>query len=767
MKVSRPNLVQLLRQHLIRICILLLIIAGCAPLPVNNPPIERFCPDNPPRTIKIKNTNPQIIGLNDQLVQTLINEVKVANTTILLGPDVVLDFSGVNPPNGEPILQFGPCVTLMSVSDFGIDEILPGQNSSITEANEGSAASPTTPSPEALAPQFNFPTPPYLDDTIFGGTDEQARTSHSLGPLLKFGPHRSDGDKVFLLIECPADNPDDPDDAPSDNVRISGFRLEGPNFGQQSDYDIGIQIFRCLNIEISNMEIAGWGAAAVRVLDEYGDGAAAAGPGQEQPYNFPGERIGRPEQIRIFNNYIHHNQRPSEDGSNALGYGIDIGGGAWAQIYENVFDSNRHAIAAAWEAGGYDALRNLVLKGGGVNDSGWLGTDYTHQFDIHGEDGGNGGQAGVRLLFANNSFQYLAGYAINIRGRPREHIDIYDNVFAHEGLEDDRGDDAIKLYYHSDIGHKIVLEPNNVIDYDSYGRYGVCDFDGDGIDDLFLATGKTWWYSSYGEFQWTYLSARTERLNQVRLGYFDNDKRCDVLTESGAEWVISSGGTGEWLSIGQFGAPLKEVAFGQFDPNVRHHGPGATRPTTHAFWRMQSGEWLVTPLSMPAWQHAQSSSFPMSDLRFGDFTGDGVTDVLAVENGRWAISESARGSWTELNPYLSDDVSSLLVADLDNNNIDDLIKLERMQQGPIGNSREETFTWWVSYDGRSPWRELKIHTISRFSSTPVPVFAFAGRFGAAPGGGVLLTDRHRFGQFFSEAEIPAGAAPDWTSLFPY
>jgi hypothetical protein len=47
------------------------------------------------------------------------------------------------------------------------------------------------------------------------------------------------------------------------------------------------------------------------------------------------------------------------------------------------------------------------------------------------------------------------------------------------------------------------------------------------------------------------------------------------------------------------------------------------------------------------------------------------------------------------------------------------------------------------------------------------VFGFAGRFGAAPGGGVLLTGHNRIGRFFSQAEVAAGARPDWTSLFAY
>ena len=35
----------------------------------------------------------------------------------------------------------------------------------------------------------------------------------------------------------------------------------------------------------------------------------------------------------------------------------------------------------------------------------------------------------------------------------------------------------------------------------------------------------------------------------------------------------------------------------------------------------------------------------MSRLRFGDFTGDGVTDVLAVQNGRGLTGVRERISW--------------------------------------------------------------------------------------------------------------------------
>jgi hypothetical protein len=703
--------------------------------------------------IEIRKANPDVnrVHHNEQRAR-LFRELQIANRTVLLGPDVVLDFSDA--PDELPLI-FGPCVTLTSVAAFPPEPVVSPRDARRAAARGSIVGGVLTPS-------------------------GPARTPHSLGPLLKFGSHPEKTEAAFLLVGC------EPDVQPNDHVRISGFRLQGPSLGQQTADQFGILIHRCLDIEVSNMEIFGWGGAGVRVLDDQ-DGAQ--GPGQEPPNNRPGDRIGRPEQVHVFNNYFHHNQHASEDESvdcdlswdwaggkwawceafrqHAAGYGVDVHHGAWAQIYFNLFDVNRHAIAASGKMGGYDARWNLTLKGGGYH--GRTFNKYTHQFDIHGTGGnGFGGQAGVQAQFFENSFQYRNGPAINIRGRPHIEINIGGNIFPHKGLEDDWGDDAIHLDDRDDLD-VIKLRPGNVINVDTYGRYGVCDFDGDRVDDLFLATGKTWWFSSFGEFPWSYLTARTERLEQVRLGYFDNDLKCDVLTQSGDQWVISSGGTGPWTSIGAFGAPLAEVTFGQFDPARRDRRAEATRRSTHAFWRRPNGQWQVRALSAPAWTDVQSSSFPMSKLRFGDFTGDGVTDVLAVNGGRWAISESARGSWTRLNPSLGDDVGTLFIADLNHNNIDDLLKLKVSVAPPLGQQVTRiTYTWYVSDDGRSPWRELKHYVWDHPLGQPVlSGRAFAGRFGVAPGGGVLVTGPDRIGNFFSPAESAAGVSPDWRSLFGY
>jgi hypothetical protein len=722
---------------------------------------------------------------HDQMRDYFIRSANEPNTTILLGPNVVLDFSGI--PDAALPIHINRCVTIRSVAWFG-----PAAGDLVIQP-DGAVVSRSGPPPPPAATGRGTGTAIIRgrvdgaaidlrggsmtargDAFVFRSVPE-ARSSIAFGPLLKFGPHRSSGDKVFFEARC---FPGIPDQA--DHIRISGFRIFGPSMGQQDAGDKGILINQCVDIDITNMEVAGFGGEAIRVQDsgnEYFNPPILAeawqlrgieGVCKEPPFNGPQGRIGSPDQVRIVGNYIHNNQQPRGvlDG-HAGGYGVEVTAGAYARISQNLFSANRHSIAAGGTMGGYEATQNLVLRYGGVHFDTVI-TIHTHAFDIHGTgDNGFRGWAGARTTYSFNAFQYDNGNAIKVRGSPRCGIEISNNVFPHHGLEADWGADAVALQYREDIG-AIKLGPDNRLDTQTYGQYGVCDFDGDGIDDLFLATGVSWWFSGMGEFPWRFLSLRNERLSQVRFGYFDADNKCDVVTESNGTWVMSSGGTGEWTRLGQVFAPFSQVAFGRFDPSQRDHRAGATRRTTHAFWRTANGQWKITTLTGPGqgWKDAARSSFPMSALRFGDFDGDGVTDVLAVEGGHWAISSGAAARWRRINPTLGDDVSGLFIADVDNNNKDDLIRRKYRALATGVGQVVETVEWEISYDGATPWKPLKSYRWVT-PGAGAPVFTFAGRFGTAPGAGILTVDRGGNGLFYAPLETRVGAKPDWTSTFRY
>ena len=84
----------------------------------------------------------------------------------------------------------------------------------------------------------------------------------------------------------------------------------------------------------------------------------------------------------------------------------------------------------------------------------------------------------------------------------------------------------------------------------------------------------------------------------------------------------------------------------------------------------------------------------------------------------------------------------------------------------------DVYEWQISFDGTTTWRPLKtfswpaaVGDVGRRGPPRLPMFA--GRFGTAPGGGILMVDRIGIGRFHAPLETRVGAAPDWSSTFNY
>ena len=676
------------------------------------------------------------------LKNLLISSVQSPNTIVRMGPNVVFDFTDVK---ALPI-EIGRCTTLTSVASFGPIAI---HNACLPLVFAlPRAAAPASHLRTVLSAKRGVPaerfavTPPPL----FPIPTASARSTHSLGPVLFYGKHPDlPSSTAFFQAGCTGG-------LSNDGVSLSGFRLFGPSFGDQTTDETGLRIEGCPNVEVSNMEIAGWGGAGI----------------ENRNLNFTDIPPTKPSPVMVLihDSYFHDNRHPNDSG-HAEGYGVTTNQGGWSRVYNNLFDWNRHDIAANALAGGYDAVDNLLLKGGGFHGE-WYET-WTHVVDAHGTgcwwSKDLCGEAGRDFLIRGNVIQYTRNNDIHIRGKPRGEAVIDSNYFARSDK-----DAAVDLYTTDNVD----LSANNHYNVDDYGQYGVCDLDGDGFDDLFFPTRATWWISGRAQFPWTFLSADQLTMQSLRLGYFDGSGQCDVAAElpSGSgQWFISKGGVTDPFQthLVNLGHPASEVVFGRFDPTIRDHRPGVTRQTTHAFWRRSDGQWFVTPLSQVNWQPVQSSSFPLSKLRFGDFTGNGGTDVLAVENGHWAISEGARKPWRQLNATLSDPVETLYIANMDaDDNIDDILKLETDYSVVLVNRLPYTvakITWWRSKNGVEPWKVWSTYSYQYPAGDDgyVPVHAFVGRFGRVAGqGATLLIDPTRTGQFAAQ-----GGTTKWLSEFKY
>ena len=96
-------------------------------------------------------------------------------------------------------------------------------------------------------------------------------------------------------------------------------------------------------------------------------------------------------------------------------------------------------------------------------------------------------------------------------------------------------------------------------------RLGVGDFDGDGTNDLFLATGAGWYFAPARHAEWRFLSSKTETLDRIPLGDFDGDGRSDVFTLQEQNWMVSWGGISPWEKINQSAGEMSDFAVDDFD----------------------------------------------------------------------------------------------------------------------------------------------------------------------------------------------------------
>lgn len=353
-----------------------------------------------------------------------------------------------------------------------------------------------------------------------------------------------------------------------DNVRVSGFRLEGPTsgIGAGDRKEKGIVISPpagaepIRNVEISNMEIFHWSGLGIQVVD-----------------NIEKAQRGRlfntnEGAVRIRGNFFHHNRHGAGEG-----YGVDVTSGAYALIEQNVFDENRHAIAGGSkhkdgnDYSGYTARDNLIFAGGGKHCSehwGWALTGWTnlwprcwqtHQIDMHGDrnewySGSNWqcGTAGETLIVQRNTILYTSGLAIKIRGNPADKAVADGNIFKHGSRGDAIAQNGF-CGFGDNITKPIDVRPNNVFGVDPTTELGSCDFFGDGQQEQFMATGVTWWAKSPVTGQWRYLNTMPEKLPQLQLVKVDNDNVCDVTPRTRRPEIppekYSKGGTTPWLPL--------------------------------------------------------------------------------------------------------------------------------------------------------------------------------------------------------------------------
>ena len=177
------------------------------------------------------------------------------------------------------------------------------------------------------------------------------------------------------------------------------------------------------------------------------------------------------------------------------------------------------------------------------------------------------------------------------------------------------------------------------------------------------------WYVSYGGLtSWNlvhtdpdglplsdlYFSRTYNDPTDLSSGYldFDRDRRSDVFSAvpiGGGfyRWRYSSGAASDWINLAYDSTPPDQLRFGDFN------GDGYTDvftavPTTGGL------RWKYSPGGTDSFVNLARDTTPLDQLRFGDFNGDGRTDVFVLKDIGfpilgWDVSYSGTTNYDQIN----------------------------------------------------------------------------------------------------------------------
>ncbi|MGM0559043.1 MAG: FG-GAP-like repeat-containing protein, partial [Myxococcota bacterium] len=153
-------------------------------------------------------------------------------------------------------------------------------------------------------------------------------------------------------------------------------------------------------------------------------------------------------------------------------------------------------------------------------------------------------------------------------------------------------------------------------------------------------------------------------------------------------WCYWPGGVGPQTNAAASSYGVDGLRFGDFD------GDGKTD-----VFRADGSEWQWVSAASGSWQQRNASSATVDRLRFGDFDGDGRTDVFTISGGERRVSDGGADPWRRL-AAATENLEDLGFGDFNGDGKTDLFRATGSK-------------WQWSSGGTSGWRDLNTssHTI--------------------------------------------------------
>ena len=689
---------------------------------------------NPANQIFALDGDSIMLASNRKLVVQVENARGASGSAVVLGPRNLADsefwdFNQINGADIDPTNGFvraGYPGSLLSARDTLLSQLAPADFDFCSFASPACVKAPAqlgTVIKIYSGSDIDLSGVPSLEIPS-GVTIRGGRRGTQFGPLLHKDSATTTNEATEIMLEIPQ----------SDNVRITGLRLQGTSTttdqNQVLTWGVNVHDNSSTNVIIDHNDISGWTQDGVRAAgsDQSSDsGCTVDAKGICLQVYDPTNRLHNTFVIR---NFIHHNRMQE------AGYGVEAYDGGYPFVQGNTFVSNRHAVAGGHGTTntGYRAWGNLVLSDAPLQH----GLFHVQDFDMHGTNNDSfgvccfGGLGGDYVDIMGNTFLGTNRPNYALRAEPINFSDFRFNVSLESSDSAAQIITCAELVCNGLNNFPINVVGNQFNSADPTNVLAGGDFDGDGKQDLFLATGAAWYYSPQGNAEWRFLNPKIEKIDGFLFGDFDGDGRTDVVGLNGNQLMVSWGGASNWEYLNTVNAPITDLAVGKF----ASHAAGDRRDDI--FWA-DGKQWYVSSGGTGPFTAVNASSFRVKDVRFGDFDGGGTTDVFAIVSGKWMVSYSATSLWMPLPKSLTNTMDGLVVADFDGDGRADIATSTQIING-LG------WEWKFSSAGGTDWTYRWPANASGQWSAPLSNVAGIGNFDGNPGADVLMwsSDNHLY-----------------------